>query len=180
MGELMDVIKGRRSVRKYDSKVISEQDVQEVLEAVKWSPSWANTQCWEVITVTGQGVKEALKETIPKTNPAGKGFTAAPLILVLCAKLESSGYYKNEVTTKFGDWFMFDLGIATQSICLAAYDRGLGTVIIGLFDHDRARDVLGVPEGYELVAMIPVGYPAQESKAPKRREISEFKHEERF
>jgi nitroreductase len=98
----------------------------------------------------------------------------------LCGKLKSSGYYKDEVTTKFGDWFMFDLGIACQNICLAAHALGLGTVVVGLFDHDRAASVLKVPAGYELVVMIPLGYPAKISSAPNRREIGAFTHPNSF
>jgi nitroreductase len=51
---------------------------------------------------------------------------------------------------------------------------------VGLFDHDKAKNVLGVGDGYELVAMIPVGYPAKDSPAPKRREIGEFTHYDKF
>jgi len=180
MSNLMDIIKGRRSIRKYESQKISEEQLNLILEAVQWSPSWANTQCWEVVVVRDADQIAKLNETVPKSNPAGKRFSSAPLVLVLCGKLQSSGYYKGEATTKFGDWYFFDLGIASQSICLTAHDQGLGTVIIGLFDHDAVKRVLEVPEGYEAVAMIPVGVPAQESKAPKRREISEFTHTERF
>jgi nitroreductase len=104
----------------------------------------------------------------------------APVVLALCGKLMSSGCYKGQVTTKFGDWFMFDLGLATQSICLAAHAQGLGTVVVGLFDHDRAKEALGVPEGYELVVMIPLGYAAKGSPAPRRREPADFVHEGRF
>lgn len=75
---------------------------------------------------------------------------------------------------------MFDLGLATQSLCLTAYSLGLGTVIVGALDHDKAKEVLGVGEGYEVAALIPVGYPARDSGAPKRREIGEFTHYERF
>ena len=86
----------------------------------------------------------------------------------------------DQATTKFGDWFMFDLGIAIQTLCLTAYDLGLGTVIAGLFDHNRAKEVLEVPEGYELVALIPLGYPAHDPAAPTRRGISEFAHYDKF
>ena len=92
----MEVIKGRRSIRKYESKALNEEQIQQIFDAIRWSPSWANTQCWEVVAVTDQEIKEQLRETIPKTNPAGKGFTGAPLVLVICGKLLSSGYYKNE------------------------------------------------------------------------------------
>ncbi len=180
MTELMNVIKGRRSIRKFESRELSEEALRHILEAVQWSPSWANTQCWEIVVVRDPEVKKRLQETVPRSNPACKDLLSAPAILILCGRLRSSGYYKGEVTTKFGDWYMFDLGIACQSICLTAYDLGLGTVVIGLFDHDAAGRVLGVPHECQLVAMIPVGVPAQESKAPKRRDISEFAHMDRF
>ena len=179
MAELTEAIKGRRSIRKYEEKDVPEDILNQILESVKWAPSWANTQCWEVIVVKDADTKEKLQGTLVK-NPATKAMVQAPVVLVLCGKLESSGYYNGAVTTKFGDWFMFDLGIATQNICLAAYDLGLGTVIVGLFDHNKAKEILGVPEGYDLVAMVPMGYPAKNPEAPKRREISEFTHYDKF
>lgn len=180
MAELMAVIKGRRSIRKYQDKEVSAEQLNAVLEAVQWSPSWANTQCWEVVVIQDPAVKQALQETLAKGNPATKAVVAAPVLLAMCGKLESSGYYNNQVTTKFGDWFLFDLGLATQSLCLAAHNQGLGTVVVGLFDHDKAKSVLQVPAGYEVVALLPLGYPAKESSPPKRREISEFTHREKF
>jgi nitroreductase len=180
MEDLMENIKGRRSIRRYQDKDVPETDLQQILESIQWSPSWANTQCWEVVVVKDKGMKQKLYETVPSTNPASKGLSEAPVVLALCAKLQSSGYYKGQATTKFGDWFMFDLGIAAQSLCLAAHNLGLGTVVVGLFDHDKAKNVLGVGDGYELVAMIPVGYPAKDSPAPKRREIGEFTHYDKF
>jgi len=180
MGSVMETIKNRRSVRKYEDRDVPEAVVQELLEAVRWSQSWANTQCWEVIVVRQQEIKDQLSEAVLKGNPAQKSVSSAPVVLVLCAKLKSSGYYKDVVTTKFGDWFMFDIGIAAQSICLQAQDLGLGAVVMGLFDHNRTREILAVPEGYEVVTMIPLGYPAKPTSAPKRREIEEFTHNERF
>lgn len=125
-------------------------------------------------------VKDKVKEILPKTNPGTKHFAEAPIVLAVCGKLGKSGYYSDKVTTKFGDWFMFDLGIAAQSICLMAHDLGIGTVIMGLFDHVKVADALGVPQGYELVSLIPMGYPTKDSAGPKRREISEFTHYDRF
>ncbi len=180
MTELMRIIKERRSIRKYEDKTVSDADLRTVLEAVRWSPSWANTQCWEVIVVRNPEVKEKLQETIAPKNPATKAITAAPVVLVLCGKKDVSGYYENKVTTKFGDWLLYDLGIATQSLCLAAHDLGLGTVIVGLFDHDKAREVLGVPDTHEVVTLVPMGHPAKISKAPERKEVDTFTHQDRF
>ena len=180
MAELLDIIKGRRSIRLYQDKDIPEELMNQVLESIQWSPSWANSQCWEVIIVRDQKIKEDLKDTLRKMNPAGKAILQAPVTICLCGKLESAGFYKGQVSTKLGDWYMFDLGISTQSICLTAHSLGLGTVITGMFDHDKAKEVLGVGDEYELVALIPMGYPAKDSSAPRRREISEFTHYETF
>lgn len=182
MSNFMEVVKGRRSIRKYEAeKDIPEDSLQQILEAVQWAPSWANTQCWEIVVVKDASVKEKLQQTLPaKGNPAIKAITQAPVLLAVCAKLKVSGYYKDTVTTKFDDWFMYDLGLASQNLCLTAHHLGLGTVIVGLFDHDKANAVLNVPPGHECVVLIPLGFPAKISSAPKRREISEFTHHNRF
>ena len=180
MAELSHIFSQRRSIRKYQDKPIPDDVLNQILEAVKWSPSWANSQCWEIVVVKDQAQKEALKATLTPTNPAGPAMVAAPVVLAVCAKMKTAGFYKGVAPTKFGDWFMFDLGIVTQSICLAACELGLGTVVAGLLNHDEADKVLGLPEGYEMVVMIPIGYPDQAPSAPKRREISEFTHYEKF
>ncbi|RJR33770.1 MAG: nitroreductase [Desulfobacteraceae bacterium] len=180
MTDLMSIIKERRSIRRFQDREVSQELIQRLLDSIRWSPSWANTQCWEIVIVKDPATKERLKETVGATNPSSKGILEAPLILAICGKKKSSGFYKGQVTTKFGDWILFDLGIATQSLCLAAHDAGLGTVIIGMLDHDKAKTVLGVGEEYEVVALIPVGYPAKEPSAPKRRETGEFTHYEKF
>jgi nitroreductase len=101
-------------------------------------------------------------------------------VLAVCAKLERAGFYNGQKSTKYGDWFMFDLGIATQNICLTAQDLGLGTVIVGLFDHNKANRLLNVPEGVDCVALVPLGYPNQTPKTPKRRDVAEFTHQDTF
>lgn len=180
MSDFMEIIQGRRSVRKYEEKEVPDEALHYVLEAVKWAPSWANTQCWEIVVVKEAAMKEKLQETISKGNPATKAIVGAPVVLAVCGKKGVSGFYKNEVTTKFGDWFLFDLGIATQNLCLAAHEKGLGTVIVGLFDHDKVGELLNVPENHDVVTLIPMGYPAKISSAPKRREIDEFVHHGTF
>lgn len=180
MADFAEVIQKRRSIRNYLDRDVPEEVLEKVLDAVKWSPSWANTQCWEIVIVRQLEAKQRLQETLSKGNPATRAAVEAPVLLAVCGKRLSSGYYKGEVTTKFGDWLLFDLGIATQSLCLAAENQGLGTVVIGLFDHDKASEVLKVPETHELVALIPLGYPAKVPSAPKRREIAEFTHREMF
>jgi len=180
MTDFMEIIKGRRSVRKYEEKDVPEEILNQIIEAVKWSPSWANTQCWEIIIVKDKALREKLQNTMVSMNPASKAIVSAPVLIALCGKLKSAGYYKDNPTTKFDDWFMFDLGIASQTLCLAAEGFGLGTVITGAFNHDQAKEVVKVPDGYELVSLIPMGYPAKKPSAPKRREESEYTHHDTF
>jgi len=181
MSDLMSLIQTRRSIRKYEERPVPEQSLAQILESVKWAPSWANTQCWEVIVVKDPAAKEKLQASLPpKGNPAFKALMQAPVVLVLCAKTMSAGFYKEVAVTKFGEWMMYDLGIVTQNICLTAHTLGLGTVVVGMFDHQKAADAMQVPSGYELVTMIPVGYPAKSGSAPKRREVAEFVHYEKW
>jgi nitroreductase len=180
MADLMEIVKGRRSVRRYQGRQIPEADLNTILEAIRWAPSGANTQCWEVIAVRDPTIKQKLQETLSLGNPAAKAILESPVVMALCGKLEVSGFYHGQATTKFGDWFMFDLGIATQNLCLAAYHLNLGTVIVGRFDQDKAKEILRVPDGYEVVTLIPLGYPAKEGRAPGRRELTEFVHYDKF
>jgi len=178
--DLMESIKGRRSIRKYKPDPVSEEALQKVFEAVRWSPSWANTQCWELILVRDPNIKSELANTLTTTNPARASMTEAPLVIVLCGKKGVSGFKKGEATTVKGDWLMFDTGIAMQSLCLAAHALGLGTVVIGLFDHTKAEAILSLPQNVEVVAMTPLGYPAAPGGAPKRKVVSEFVFSERY
>lgn len=172
--ETEKAIKNRRSIRRFKEKEVPEEELKKVLEAVKWAPSWANTQIWDVIVVDDRKLKEELRATLPESNPANKGIVEAPLLVVFCGKKGKSGYYKGEQATDKGDWLMFDLGLAMQNFMLEAYNRGLGTVCVGLFDHQKARDILDIPEDEEVVTMTPLGYPLKLPKAPPRRSLDEF------
>ncbi len=178
--DLMEAIKGRRSIRKYKPDPVPEETLRLLMEAVRWSPSWANTQCWEVIIVKDPRVKSDVATALPKTNPALSSMTDAPLVLVLCGKKGVSGFKKGEASTAKGDWLMFDTGIAMQNLCLTAHSLGLGTVVVGMFDHKKVEEILGVPQNAEVVAMTPLGYPATEGSAPKRKELSEFVFYEKY
>jgi nitroreductase len=178
--DLMDAVKGRRSIRKYKPDPVPEEGLRKVMNAVRWAPSWANTQCWEVVVVREPGVKSELASCLSKGNPASSSMTDAPLILVLCGIRGISGYYKGEPKTERGDWLTFDAGLAMQNLCLAAHAIGLGTVIVGNFNHRKVAEILGVPQTSEVVALTPLGYPATEGSTPKRKEIPEFVYSDHY
>ncbi|HEX3011569.1 MAG TPA: nitroreductase family protein [Syntrophomonadaceae bacterium] len=173
--ETLECIKSRRSIRHFLDKEIPDNLVEQLLEAVRWAPSWANTQCWEVIVVKEQAMKEKIAEVMGQ-NYSTKAVIAAPVVMIMCAAKGKSGFNQGVPTTNKGDWFMFDLGIASQNLCLAAHALGLGTVHVGHFDHARMDQLLELPENIETVEIIPAGYPAREGTAPPRKELSEFVH----
>jgi nitroreductase len=173
--ELNEAIKTRRSIRAYKSDDVSDSTIEELFQLVKMSPSWANSQCWEFVVVRDKEVKEKLVGTMPERNPAIKACSDAPVLIVALGKTGSSGFKKGSPMTNKGDtWYMFDVGVAMQTLSLAAHGMGLGTVILGLFDAEKAGTILKVPEGTEVVAMTPLGYPAKDSKCPPRKELKDF------
>jgi nitroreductase len=172
--EIIEAIKGRRSVRSLRPDPIPEETLHTVLEAVRWSPSWANTQCWEVVVVKDTETKRLLTDTLSSANPARKGIMQAPITLVLVGIKERAGFKRGSAETDKGDWYMFDCGIAMQNLCLAAHGEGLGTVIVGAFDAEKAARVLQVPPGRAVVTMTPLGYPAKVPSPPKRKEMETF------
>ena len=180
MTDLMDVILGRRSIRRYQDKPVPAELLNKLLEAARWAPSWANSQCWHFVVVRQDAVKKKIQETVSPRNPSSLALVNAPVLLVVCAQLKRSGFYNEQYPTKFGDWFMYDLGLATQNLCLAAHEAGLGTVIVGLFDHEKVGEIIRLPPEHEVLVLIPLGYPDHEPSPPKRRELEKFVHHDSF
>jgi nitroreductase len=185
--ELFEAIYNRRSIRHYQTDQVDDATVNKVLEAGRWAPSWSNTQCWRFVVVRDSDIKARLGQSLIKVkrddelvdNPAAKTFNVVPVIIVVCAKMNTSGCRpgddaSTEFVTDKGDWFMFDIALAVQNIVLATHGLGLGTVIIGAFDAAMVEEILGIPPGYRVVTMLPLGVPAREGRAPPRKELTEI------
>ena len=181
MMELHDAVMTRRSVRKFTDYTVTDDEIKELMQAAQWAPSWSNTQCWEFIVVRDKDLIKQVTDTYSGTNPARKCSESASVLIACCAKSDLPGYRDGVKRTKFDSWYMFDLGIAVQNIWLRAHDLGLGTVVVGSIDHAKCGELLNVKPPYELVCVLPVGKPVELKKeGPKRKEISEFMHRERF
>ena len=178
--DVMEAIKGRRSIRKYKVDPVDNRALNTILEAARWAPSWANTQCVRWVVVRDAEVKEELADTLSSTNPAGKAIRAVPVVLVACAETGRSGFKGGEPVTDKGDWFMFDTALAVQNLTLAAHSLGLGTVQVGLFDAGKAGEILQVPDGVRVVELIPLGNPDEQPKGPGRKELSEVVFHDRY
>jgi nitroreductase len=194
--EVFDAIRTRRSIRNFTDAPVDDATVSTILEAGRWAPSWANTQCWRFVVVRDPKVKAAIAETMINIqlpdrvvdNPAKKAINTVPVLLAVCAETGKSGGKPGPAAaggqftyvTDKGDWFMFDAALAVENMCLAIHGLGLGTVILGLFDAPAAEKVLGVPEGLRITVLMPVGVPAREGNAPPRKEITDLVIKDRW
>jgi len=184
--DVMEAIKTRRSIRRYKTARVSKKNIELVLEAARWAPSWANTQCWRFIVVRDKKIKIELAAALTTdskvndVNPADKAVRTAPVVIVACAELGVSGYYHTEPATDKGDWYMFDVALAMQNLALAAHSIGLATVHVGSFDAKKAANILEVPEGFCVVEMTPLGYPDQIRNPRPRKELSEIVSYDKF
>jgi nitroreductase len=178
--EVLEAIRTRRSIRKYTADPIDDKTLETVLEAARQAPSWANSQCWHFVVVRDGETKSKLSDTLNETNPARNAICNAPLVIVACAEMGKAGHKDGEVVTDKGDWFMFDVALSMQNLVLAAHSLGLGTVYVGRFDAGKAARTLSVPEGYRVVAMTPLGYPAETKEPRPRRELGEIVHYDKW
>lgn len=176
MQQLDEVIRNRRSIRRFEKQEVEAEKLEAILEAARWAPSWGNSQCWQFIVIQDREQKEKLAETLTTKNPASLSVVDAPVVLAICGESKKSGYYNGKQITRYQDWLLYDLGLATQNICLTAHNLGLGSVIVGSFNHEMVEKVLRIPNGYEIVSLLPLGYPAHSPSAPKRKEIRAFVH----
>jgi len=187
--EVLEAIRTRRSIRRYKPTQVDDETIERILEAARWAPSWANTQCWRFIVVRDINLKDSLADTLvtvgERPNRAIEAIKQAPVLIVACAELGKSGYYFREpggpVTDK-GDWYMFDVALAMQNLVLAAHSLGLGTVHVGAFDAKKVATILGVPSGFCVVEMTPLGFPDDEPevKPGKRKELSGIVSHDKF
>lgn len=174
--EALECIKGRRSIRNYEDKKVDRAVIEEIIGAAAFAPSWKNTQVTRYLVIDDKAKINEIAEkfTTCFSYNGGTIGKAAALIAVTALKGRSGVEKDGSFTTKReASWLMFDAGCAVQTFCLAAHEKGLGTVIMGIFD-DGISDYLQIPEDRELVNLICLGYPAEEPAAPKRKEVADL------
>ncbi len=171
-----ECIKGRRSIRKFKEQPVSPELIQELVETASYSPSWKHSQITRYVAVEG-AVKEQIADSCAQMYANnGTIIKNAPVLMVVTYIKGRSGYERDgSFTTSKGDhWQMFDAGIASQSFCLAAYEQGLGTVILGIFDEQSVAAALHLPEDREVAALIAMGYPDEAPVAPRRKPVEDL------
>ena len=170
-----ECITSRRSIRKFTERPVSHELLSQIVETASYAPSWKNTQITRYIAV--EGAKKAELAKCTNIFPGnGTIMENAPMVIAVTIVKKRSGYERDGSfsTPNEDGWEMYDAGIASEAFCLAAYEQGLGTVILGLFDEEEAAKLLDVPDDRELVALIPIGYPAETPIAPRRKSVDDL------
>ena len=172
-----ECVSGRRSIRKYKSKKIEENVLKKIMTAATYAPSWKNSQTVRYIIVENEALKKELAQdcvmdfTLNRDN-----IMSAPAVILVTTIINRSGYERDGTfSTNLGThWESFDAGIATQTLCLAAYSEGLGTVIMGIFNAKKIMQTAKIPEGQKLAAVVAIGYPDETPPMPKRKGVEEL------
>ena len=173
----IDCIKTRRSIRRFADKEVSAEVISSIVATAAYAPSWKNSQTTRYIAVLDKELKDRLARECMMGFEYNIGTASgAPAMVVVTTVNNRSGYERDgsATTSKGTHWQSFDAGIATQTFCLAAHEAGLGTVIMGIFDEAKVAEVVGIPEGQSVSALIAIGYPAEEPAAPKRKSAEEL------
>ena len=169
----LDLAEKRRSVRAYKPDEVPEELLQTVLEAGRLAPSACNKQPWRFIVVRSETGRRALGAAY-----AREWFWKAPLVVAVCI-------LPKEAWTRSHDgknYAMADGALAMDHLQLAAAELGLGTCWIAAFDPAAAREILGLPDGVEIVGMTPLGFPDVEAnpRVRSRRPLGEIVMKERW
>ena len=166
--ETWDAIRARRNVRLYTSDPVSEDDLNRIADAGWRAPSAKNRQAWDFVIVTDKTQLQALS-TVWQGARHIAGAAAAIALVIPEPPTE-----RRKVTDQY------DVGQATMAMMLAATDLGIGTGHSSVGEQDEARAILGVPEGYEVVYLLGIGYPADRPlkpiRNPNRRPFDQIVH----
>jgi nitroreductase len=191
--DVSEAIRTRRSIRKFKPDPIPEEKIKLLLESARLAPSGTNTQPWRFIVVRDDDTKTRLQRAAHNQRHVKR----APVIIVCCADLKAfkefpvrvdelieSGalpertrevfipYLKKGMSTVTKDALMVaaaaNVAIAVEHIVLQAVEIGLGTCWVRWYEDNQVKEILGIPDHIEVMALLPVGIP-DEDPAPRPR-----------
>ena len=175
--EALECIKTSRSIRRFTDEKIPHEVLEELVDVARFAPSWKNTQIARYIVVEDKDVQEKIANScVLDFTYNTKTITRATTLMVVAYVTKRSGFERDGsyTTSKGEEWEMFDAGIATQTLCLAAHEKGIGTCIMGIFDEASVAEAIHLPEGQRVGALVAMGYPAETPETPLRKEVGKL------
>lgn len=174
--EILRATRARRSVIRFADAPVSDEQLEAILEAGRWAPSYINSQPWEFIVVRDPGMRARLAEVLKRVTLAWSGFAQAPVLVAVAVDPTRDPTHSVE-----------DGAAAVQNMALAAHSLGLASFWAGLRSTDgsrgsvvdEVRGLLDIPKHMSLVAILPIGQAGYEAKS-SRRPLAESAHAEKF
>ncbi|MBN1202757.1 MAG: nitroreductase family protein [Anaerolineae bacterium] len=190
VSDLFAIIQSRRSIRQYQARPVSNNVLRRILDAARWAPSAHNVQPWRFAVVAGSEWRERLAVAMSehlRADLAADGLPAgrieqhverayrrvvdAPVVIMLCLSMADMPQY-DEDHLQHAEWIMGvqSVAAAVQNLLLAAHVEGLGVCwrCAPLYCPDEIRDVLSLPEDWEVQGMLTLGYPAEEGASDRQ------------
>ncbi|NIR15900.1 MAG: nitroreductase family protein [Desulfobacterales bacterium] len=154
MNQVLDAIKDRRTILRFEEAPVEEDKIQAILEAGRWAPSWLNRQPWRFILIEDQSLKRRISQHVPTVF--NLGINEAPISIIVCVDSEEDPYH-----------FIEDGAASTQNMALAAHSLGLGSCWIGVFNvedekgssEEKIKEILSIPKNYRVISVLPIGIP---------------------
>jgi nitroreductase len=172
---VLDSIKNRRTVLRFETTPIDEEKIQAILEAGRWAPSWLNRQPWRFTVVTDPTVKKAISELVLTVFKLG--IQEAPVNIAVSVDPNEDPFH-----------FIEDGSVAVQNMILAANSLGLGSCWIGIFNlknerrssEEKIKKILGIPKTHRVICILPIGVPKFPPKEKSRKPLSQLVYQNKF
>lgn len=157
--KFIELVEKRESVRGYIDKDVERDKIEKCIEAARLAPSACNSQPWKFIVVDNDEKVKLLTKGIydPLVSGINKFSLTAPCFIVIVGEKRNLKSYIGGIVKK-KDYTSIDIGIATEHICLAGAEMGLGTCIIGWFKEKYIKEVLNIPSGLSVHLIVSIGY----------------------
>lgn len=196
--EVMEAIKARRSIRRFQDRPVPDELVREILEAGRLAPSASNLQTWKFKVVTDPGIRKALREAAFDQ----KFVERAPVVIVACADFSAFGERSKRTLELLRSGAIkpslemvlrslrrqkaadieernlisacINVSIAVQNMVLAATSLGLGTCWVRAFVPEKVAEILSLPPECPPLILLPLGYPREEPEPRSRKPLEEI------
>lgn len=169
--EFFEVVNNRRSIRKFAKEKVSSDIIKALIEVAQKAPSWKNSQVSRYYAAVSEEKINEVWQSLPefnRNNTENAGAFIISTVKTNIAGMNMDGTYSSHLKDGFQ---YFDNGLQVENICLAAYNLGLGTLIMGLYDEPKIRSIFNVPNNEIIVCVIAVGVPDIEPTMPQRKPL---------
>lgn len=165
---VFEVIKNRRSVRRFNPKDVENEKLGLILESGRLAPSSSNSQTWHFIVVRCKKTIMRLAEAVPfGPRSINTWMETSPLIIAVCARPDPILHRMGQIVDK--DYHRIDAAIAVEHMVLTATDLGIDSCIVGWFSRRKVRRILQLPPSMEVVLLLVLGYGHDDGVRPRRR-----------